>query len=225
MLFCNNNSGQNSFLRLVFMIKAWTIRVPIYKYGHSKTHCSKSSFFVQKFNFDFPRKLSIFWVKNSWKYCGFGLFSSWQLWFHEKNCQKKIGRKTRENVGVLSKLNFGFDAAKTLILHLSFIFQNQDCQNIRIENRDPLKMRLESWRKSVDFPHKQGWSAETLTIRIGHQRMLTNFNALNWLIGIKVTTLFEIFIFLSKNSTLISREHCQFLGGEKLVKMLWFWTF
>ena len=23
-------------------------------------HCSKSSFFVQKFNFDFPRKLSIF---------------------------------------------------------------------------------------------------------------------------------------------------------------------
>ena len=29
------------------------------------SHCSKSSFFVQKFNFDFPRKLSIFfWVKN-----------------------------------------------------------------------------------------------------------------------------------------------------------------
>mgnify|MGYP001245555750 CR=1 FL=1 len=24
------------------------------------THCSKSSFFVQKFNFDFPRKLSNF---------------------------------------------------------------------------------------------------------------------------------------------------------------------
>ena len=32
-----------------------------------KTHCSKSSFFVQKFNFDFPRKLSKFWVKNSCK--------------------------------------------------------------------------------------------------------------------------------------------------------------
>ena len=34
------------------------------------THCSKSSFFVQKFNFDFPRKLSIFWgeklVKMLW---------------------------------------------------------------------------------------------------------------------------------------------------------------
>ena len=26
-----------------------------------EAHCSKSSFFVQKFNFDFPRKLSIFW--------------------------------------------------------------------------------------------------------------------------------------------------------------------
>ena len=30
------------------------------------SHCSKPSFFVQKFNFDFPRKLSIsFWLKNS----------------------------------------------------------------------------------------------------------------------------------------------------------------
>ena len=59
------------------------------------THCLKSSFFVQKFNFDFPWKLSIFWVKNSWKCCGFGLFSCWQLWFHEKNCQKKIWWKAR----------------------------------------------------------------------------------------------------------------------------------
>ena len=31
-----------------------------------------------------------FGVKNSWKCCGFGLYSCWQLWFHEKNCQKKI---------------------------------------------------------------------------------------------------------------------------------------
>ena len=30
-----------------------------------KTHCSKSSFFVQKFNFDFPRNIvELFWVKN-----------------------------------------------------------------------------------------------------------------------------------------------------------------
>ena len=31
--------------------------------------------------------------------------------------------------------------------------------------------------------------------------------------------------FMSKNSTLISRENCRFFWGEKLVKMLWFWTF
>ena len=85
------------------------------------THCSKNSFFVQKFNSDFPRKLSIFlgwktrenvvgfgffscwqlwfhakncrffWVKNSRKSCDFGFFSCWQLWFHEQKCQKKFG--------------------------------------------------------------------------------------------------------------------------------------
>ena len=38
-------------------------------------------------------------MKNSWKCCGFGLFSCWQLWFHEKNCLKKFWWKTRENVG------------------------------------------------------------------------------------------------------------------------------
>ena len=31
--------------------------------------------------------------------------------------------------------------------------------------------------------------------------------------------------FLSKNSTLISRENCRIVLGEKLVKMLWFGTF
>ena len=30
----------------------------------SSSHCSKSSFFFQKFNFDFPRKIvELFWVK------------------------------------------------------------------------------------------------------------------------------------------------------------------
>ena len=46
-----------------------------------------------------------------WKCCGFELFSCWKLWFHEKNCQKKIGCKTRENVVVLDFLaveNFDF---------------------------------------------------------------------------------------------------------------------
>ena len=60
----------------------------------SETHCSKSSFFAQKLNFDFLRKLLvIFWVKNSWKCGGFGLFSYWQLWFHEKKLSKNIWAK------------------------------------------------------------------------------------------------------------------------------------
>ena len=34
------------------------------KPNETPSHCSKSAFFVQKFNFDFPRKLPIFW---GWK--------------------------------------------------------------------------------------------------------------------------------------------------------------
>ena len=58
---------------------------------------SKNSTLISRENCRF------YWLKNSWKCCGFGHSSWWQLWFHEKNCQKKIGLKTRENVGVLSK--------------------------------------------------------------------------------------------------------------------------
>ena len=38
----------------------WNIQVCLYCFLFDISHCSKSSFFVQKFNFDFPRKLSIF---------------------------------------------------------------------------------------------------------------------------------------------------------------------
>ena len=44
---------------------------------------SKNSTLISRENCRF------FMVKNSWKCCGFGLFSCWQFWFHEKNCQKK----------------------------------------------------------------------------------------------------------------------------------------
>ena len=43
-------------------------------YQVSKTHCSKSSFFVQKLNFDFPRKLSIFWAEKLVKMLWFCTF-------------------------------------------------------------------------------------------------------------------------------------------------------
>ena len=63
--------------------------------------------FSPKIQLWFPMKIVDFLgVKNSWKCCGFGLFSCWQLWFHEKNCQKNFGRKTRENVGVFLFLEF-----------------------------------------------------------------------------------------------------------------------
>ena len=82
-----------------------------------KPHCWKSSFFVQKFNFDFPRKLSIFFrVKNSWKCCGFGLFSCWQFWFPEKNCQKKIWVKN-------SRRFWGFVKTEFLDIFEYFIFK------------------------------------------------------------------------------------------------------
>ena len=47
--------------------------------------------FCPKIQLWFPEKIFDFWwVKNSWKCCGFGLFSFWQLRFHEKNCHKII---------------------------------------------------------------------------------------------------------------------------------------
>ena len=70
-------------------------------------HTVRNLHFLSKNSTLFSEKIVDFLgVKNSWKCFGFGLFSCWQLWFHEKNCQKKFGWKIRENVGVLSKLNF-----------------------------------------------------------------------------------------------------------------------
>ena len=60
--------------------------------------------FCPKIQLWFSRKFRFFWVKNSWKCCGFGLFSCWQFWFHEKNCQKIFWVKNSWKC--LSKLNF-----------------------------------------------------------------------------------------------------------------------
>ena len=38
-------------------------------------------------------------------------------------------------------------------------------------------------------------------------------------------TLFEIFIFCPKIQLWFPKKIVDFLGGEKLVEMLWFWTF
>ena len=58
-------------------------------------------------NFDFTRKIfELFWVKNSWRCCGFGLFGCWQRWFHEKNCQKKNGVKNSWKCWGFVKIEF-----------------------------------------------------------------------------------------------------------------------
>ena len=65
--------------------------------------------FGPKIQLWFPEKIvDYIWVKNSWKCCGFGLFSCWQLWFHEKKCQKNLERKTRENLSSFVQTIFGY---------------------------------------------------------------------------------------------------------------------
>ena len=68
--------------------------------SHTGKHTVRNLHFLSKNSTLISREnCRFFWVKNSWKCCGFWLFSCWQLWFHEKNCQKKFDWKTRENVG------------------------------------------------------------------------------------------------------------------------------
>ena len=70
-------------------------------------HCSISSFFVQKLNFDFPRKLSIFLGgKTRENVVVLDFFAVDNFDFSRKNVKKNLGGKTRENVGGLSKLSF-----------------------------------------------------------------------------------------------------------------------
>ena len=75
--------------------------------GNFQKNCLKSSSFVQKFNFDFPRKLSILF---GWKTRENGVVLYFlavdNFVFTRKVDKKKLSGKTRENVGVMSKLNF-----------------------------------------------------------------------------------------------------------------------
>ena len=68
----------------------------------TSSHCSKSSFAVQKFNFDFPRKLSIFvgW-KTRENVVVLDFLAVDNFDFTRKIVEKNFGWKTRENVVVL----------------------------------------------------------------------------------------------------------------------------
>ena len=105
--FCQDNSKRlkviHPFNNTVSLIQ-WEHRLKLIN-AHLLITLFEIFIFCPKIQLWFSEKIVDFsGVKNSWKCCG---FSCWQLWFREKNCQKNIGRKTRENVGVLSKLNFG----------------------------------------------------------------------------------------------------------------------
>ena len=86
------------------------------------------SIFCPKIQLWFPEKnYRIVLGENSWKCCGFGLFSCWQLWFHEKNCQKSFGWKTCENVGDLHFLvvgNFDFPRKLWSFVKIEFLDKN-----------------------------------------------------------------------------------------------------
>ena len=61
------------------------------------THYSKSSFFVQKFNFDFPRKIvELFWVKTRETAAVLDILAVDNFDFTRKIVKKKFGWKTRE---------------------------------------------------------------------------------------------------------------------------------
>ena len=72
-------------------------------------HCSKSSFFVQKFNFDVLRKLSIFLGEKVVKMLGF-----WTMYldvdnfdFTRKIVKKKMGKKLVKMLGGCQNWIFG----------------------------------------------------------------------------------------------------------------------
>ena len=98
--------------------------------------------FCPKTQLWFPEKnCRIVLGENSWKCCGFGLFSCWQLWFHEKNCK------------VLSKLNF---LAKNLTFRIVWHFRSGI--RIWVWLRLPILWIFEHWGNSFKYVgHKAVW--------------------------------------------------------------------
>ena len=84
------------------------------------------------------------------------------------------------------------------------------------------------WRKPHDFAKSKVFQS------VGKSRLKkwsAKWNGKNNNFRAKISdvndrsTVFEIFIFCAKIQLWFSRKIVDFLGGEKLVKMLWFWDF
>ena len=87
--------------------------------------------FCPKIQLWFPEKIvDFFWVKNSWKCCGFGLFSCWQLWFHEKNFKKFVVKNSWKCWGFVKidfldkNLTFRIVWSRMFFLYFSNLQQN-----------------------------------------------------------------------------------------------------
>ena len=91
----------------VFLLNEWSIFGPqtcwntLYHTVRNLHFLSKNSTLICRENCRF------FWMKTSWKCCGLGLFSCWQLWFHEKNCQKNYGWKLVKMLGFCQNWIYG----------------------------------------------------------------------------------------------------------------------
>ena len=80
--------------------------------------------FCPKIQLWFPEKMVNFLgVKNSRKCCGFGIFCCWQLWFHEKNCQKNLGEKLVKMLGFCQNWIFvqKFDFSNSMCTYLDVV--------------------------------------------------------------------------------------------------------
>ena len=100
-------------------------------------------------------------------------------------------------------------------------------------NHDKAEQLLEKYEATPDVQKMLQKSVETLQAQVvcfnmgsilikPVQRILKYPLILNELLKVQIHT-FRNLHFLSKNSTLISRENCRFFwGGEKVVKMFWF---
>ena len=158
-------------------------------------------------------------MKNSCKCSGLGLLSCWQLWFHEKNWQKKIWVKNSWKCwGFWSKLNFWTK---------NWLFEQ--CLNLTRKLRTHIRFLYQFWNFFgilwSFFFAEWLWTPELIVqswFFFGSVSSLCNWIRINNFYGKLQFNLKSHF--LSKNSSLISREKCQFFLVEKLVKMMWFCT-
>ena len=80
--------------------------------------------------------------ENSWKCCSFGLFSCWQLWFHEKNLSKTFLVKNVKLLGFCQNWIFG----------RNFDFSNSVQNNYRLHS-SPANSSTSDFDSTVTTPH------------------------------------------------------------------------